>query len=219
MIRNGTSGAPGDNAQFVGTATTLGNSFPATPFQGFAQFGFEFQDGSDHGAGSVSGTVNSDPQPSISATYSFTTDNGTSLPPPGTGTLALNFQSALTNSESSLAAIGTTFTDPNDANTYIAIDPTSGAITGQVDVGGSTPGNCVLSGHVNLPNPSYDVYGIQLTFSGCTGSYAALSNGGDATLSGLAMLDSTASPETLLAGVSGQSPGTTYNAFVFSLQE
>ncbi len=220
MIRNGTSGNPGDNAQFVGTATASGNSFPATNFQGFAPFGSEFQDGSTHGTGSVSGTLSSSPSV-ISATYTFTTDMDNSLPPPGTGTLSLTLQTTLTSSGSSLSAIGENFTDPNDANTYIDVSSTNGAITGQADAGSSNPGTCTLSGQASILNASYDVYGIQLTFSGCTGSYASMSSGSNATLSGLATLEPAAgsTPATLLVGVSGQSPGSTYNAFVFSVQE
>lgn len=207
IIRIGTPAAPADNAQFVGTATASGTSLPSTSFQGFEPTGgTPFFDGSYHGSGTFSGTV--DAGSSISANYTFTTDMNTTT----TGTLSLNY-SAQTGQGSSLSAIATTFTDPSDSNNFIAIAPSTGSVRGEADVGGTSPGNCSYTGTVGILKSNYDIYSVQLKFGTCTGVYGGLSN---ATLKGFATLDPTASPASLLLGVAGQSPGTTNNAYVFS---
>jgi hypothetical protein len=55
-----------DLAQFVGTASTTGNSLSAN-FEGFSQLGTTFDDGSTHGTGTLSGAVSE--RSSLALTY------------------------------------------------------------------------------------------------------------------------------------------------------
>jgi len=80
------------------------------------------------------------------------------------------------------SATGTVFTVSADG-TVFAQDATTG---------------CVINGTVSIINPSYNVYGIEVSYASCTGSLIPL-NG--LTLAGLAALDNTKSPEQVLAGV------------------
>lgn len=203
------STSPADLAQFVGTAAASGTNFPTSNLQGFEPTGgATFSDGSTHGSGSVGGTVSA--AVSVNANYTFTTDSNTSY----TGSLSLSY-SAQSTTGSSISAIGTSFTDPTDAATTLAINNATGAVTGQINILNSTA-TCQVSGTVAILNSHYDVYGITLSFSACSGAYVGLQN---ATLKGFATLNTSVSPATLLVGVAGQSPGTTNNAVVFYGQE
>src|ERR1700686_1054554 len=97
-----------DGTQYVGTATTTGAAISAS-FDGYAPFGTTFADGSTHGMGTLSGTINE--RVSISSTTQFRTDNGTS----SSGTLSLTFDS-LYNFASSLATISGNYTDPKSGD-------------------------------------------------------------------------------------------------------
>jgi len=99
--------------------------------------------------------------------------------------------SALYSVPSALATISGTYDDTatgtvftiNSNGTVFAQDATTG---------------CVINGTVSIISPSYGVYGIQVSYANCTGSSAQLNN---VTLAGMVALDSTKSPEQLLAGV------------------
>jgi hypothetical protein len=65
---------------------------------------------------------------------------------------------------------------------------------------------CVIGGQVSIINATYNAYAIQLSISGCASPKDVL-NG--LTLTGLATLDTTASPTALLGGVNGNLMGTT----------
>jgi len=133
--------------------------------------------------GILSGTIQG--RQSIGGTATFTCPNGTV-----TEGISLTFN-ALYDVPSSLATISGTYRDSatgtaftiNADGTVFAQDATTG---------------CVINGTVSIINPSYDVYGIEVSYASCTGSLIPL-NG--VTLAGLAALDNTRSPEQLLAGV------------------
>ena len=178
-----------DGAQFVGTATTSGNNLSGS-YSVYLPTGYVFQDGSNHGTGTVSGTITA--RQSITATFQVTTANGNSSS--GSGNFSFN---SLYNSGSSLAAISGNYTDPNTGAT-ISISG-SGAIFSQDAVTG-----CVINGSVAIINSSYDVYSGSYSFSNCQGAYAHLNN---TTATGLGILDTTASPIQAVIAVSNAAAG------------
>ena len=71
---------------------------------------------------------------------------------------------------------------------------------------------CTYTGQISVINPSYNLYSVSITASGCTGNYAVL-NG--LTEQGLATVDSTVTPNVLTLGSSVTLPtgGTYINDF------
>jgi hypothetical protein len=137
----------------------------------------------DLGSGILAGTIV--PRQSIGGTATFTTPVCTV-----TEGISLTFN-ALYYVPSSLATISGMYTDSATGTAFtISAD-------GTVFAQDSTTG-CVINGTVSIINPSYNVYGIQVSYASCTGSLTTL-NG--LTLAGLAALDDTKSPEQVLAGV------------------
>ena len=185
-----------DNVQYVGTATTSGTSVTAN-FDGFTNLGTQFPDGSTHGSGSVSGTVNA--RSSMTLSTQFRTDAGTS----SSGTLNLPFN-ALYNRASSLSTIAGNFADGGNTITVSS----NGAIFEQDPNTG-----CVVNGTVSIINASYNAYRIAYSFASCTGQAAVL-NGLQFT--GLGTLDNTQSPEHAVVGVTAMS-GSTKMAIVLNL--
>jgi hypothetical protein len=183
-----------DGVQYVGTATTTGNSISAN-FDGYAPINTAFGDGSTHGTGTLSGTIVA--RTSISVTIQFETDAGTS----SSQTLALTF-SSLYDVASSLATISGNYTDPSTGD---VISVSSGGDVSWQDAASG----CVGNGTVSIINASYNAYGVQFTYSNCTGAAAAL-NGVQFT--GLGTLDNAVSPEQFLVGVNGAAGATTYAA-------
>jgi hypothetical protein len=169
-----------DGTQYAGSGTTSGNALSGG-FEGYPPFGQTFADGSTHGAGTLSGTVSE--HSSITASYNFTTDNGTAT----SGTISLTFDPSY-NSASSLATVTGTYSDGNGG--MVTVDA-SGAITG------SNPNSgCTVNGSVAIADATYDVYTVSTTYSGCVGIYAAL-NG--ITLTGLAAPDLSVNPVQVFA--------------------
>jgi hypothetical protein len=72
---------------------------------GFVPLGFKFPDGSGHGTGSITGTLQA--RATINATTTFQTDSGS----PSNGTLNLTFDK-LYNRASSLTTLSGNFTNP-----------------------------------------------------------------------------------------------------------
>lgn len=187
-----------DGVQYVGTAATSGNTVSAN-FDGYAEFGTEFADGSTHGAGSLSGTIVA--RTSISVSTQFRTDAGTN----STGTLTLTF-SALYDVASSLSTVSGNYQDPDTGDII--------SVTSSGQVSWQDPATaCVGNGMVSLINASYNAYGIQFSYSNCTGAAAVL-NG--VQFSGLATLNSDTNPEQATIGVTGTAGATPY-AIVFGL--
>ena len=125
------------------------------------------------------------PRQSIAGTASFATIQAISLTfnalyyvPSSLATISGNYEDLATGTVFTISAGGTVF----------AQDVTTG---------------CVINGTVSIKNPSYNVYGIEISYASCTGASTPL-NG--LTLAGLAALDNTKSPEQLLAGVWSSGP-------------
>ena len=171
--------------QYVGQLTTTGDTGSGT-FDGYAQFGTTFADGSTHGHGTVTGTVQQ--RVSLSAGTQFTTDNGAVT----SDSLTLSF-SSLYNRASDLSVLAGNFT--STTNGIVFSVTSTGVITAQ----DATTG-CVLNGAASIINASYNVYSVSLSYANCTGQYAAF-NGGQ--LKGVGTLDNTGSPEQFIVAVSG----------------
>jgi hypothetical protein len=183
----------GDNVQYVGTAVVSGTSLTAN-IQGIVPVGFTFADGSHHGTGSITGTLQA--RKSIAATTQFQTDLGAS----STGTLNLTFD-ALYNRASSLTTLSGNF--KNSASNAVLSVGTNGTLFSQDATSG-----CVLNGSASVINASYNLYNVQFDYASCAGQASAL-NGVQFT--GLATLDNTVSPERIIAGVTGTSNNVTYS--------
>jgi hypothetical protein len=187
-----------DGVQFVGQVATSGNTLAAT-VAGYSDFGTPFSDGSTYGSGALNGTVMSGS--ALSATLTFSTSGNTRM----SGTWSLTFE-ALPNESSSVAAISGNYSDTATA-AVLSIN-SAGAMTGQ------NPANqCVLNGSITTNDSNHDVYQVSYSYGDCTGAYAVL-NGVEFT--GLASLNSGASPAELTMAVTGSSPAGKY-ALVSSL--
>jgi hypothetical protein len=184
---------PVDGQQYPGTLAITNPNFPgdqpSMPYsgsltgsmQGFTPGGFPNYGVSDgNGTGVLSGIIV--PRQTINADV-FYTDNLTE-------TISLTFN-ALYYVPSSLATISGTYKDLATGTTFTI--NADGAVFAQ----DATTG-CVINGAVSIINPSYNVYGIEVSYASCTGSLAPM-NG--VTLGGMAALDNTKSPEQVLAGV------------------
>jgi hypothetical protein len=181
-----------DDAQYVGTASMSSNSLTGS-LEGFVPLGFVFSDGSTHGTGSISGTVQA--RSSINLTTQFRTDGGTA----SSGTLNLTFDS-LYNRASSLATLAGNFTNLQTA--AVVTVNTDGSIFSQDPTTG-----CVVNGAASIINATYNAYHIQFSYGNCTGQAAVL-NGVQFT--GMATLDNKVTPEQAVIGVTGQAGNTKY---------
>ena len=185
-----------DGAQYVGNASVSGTAVMAS-FDGYTPLGTTFPDGSTHGTGSLSGSVSE--RVSISANTQFMTDAGSN----SSGALSLAFNS-LYNTPSALTTISGNYTDPSSGD-VITIN-SDGAITWQDPATG-----CVGNGTISIINASYNAYRVQFDYANCTGQAAVL-NG--VQFSGLATLNTTASPQQAIAGVTGTAGGVTYSVVI-----
>jgi hypothetical protein len=172
-----------DGAQFTGTASVSGTTVSGD-LLGFAPFGATFADGSNHGTGTLSGTVTE--RSTLNLVIVFTTSAGTAT----TSTLPMSFN-ATYNNASSLATIAGTFTAVD--GTVVTVSA-GGSVTGQNAANG-----CVINGLISVINPSYNAYGVSYSFASCTGQYAVL-NG--VTETGLGTLNTVALPVQATIGVS-----------------
>jgi hypothetical protein len=182
-----------DGVQYVGTATVNGTSLTAN-LEGIVPLGFTFGDGSHHGTGSLTGTL--DPRKTITSTTKFTTDFNNS----DSGTLNLTFD-PLYDRASSLTTVSGNFV--NAAGSAVVTVGTNGAIFSQ-----DANTGCVLNGSISIINATYNAYKVQFDYASCVGTTAAL-NGVQFT--GLAMLDNTVPPEQIVAAATGQSGNTKYS--------
>ena len=103
--------------------------------------------------------------------------------------------SSLYDKASSLATTAGNYTDGPDT---LSIDG-NGVIFEQDPTTG-----CVINGQVSLINTQYNAYSASITYSSCTGTFAA-ANG--LTYTGLATLDQTVSPAELDFGLSTSANG------------
>jgi hypothetical protein len=181
-----------DGVQFVGQVTTSGNTFAAAVL-GYSNFGTPFGDGSTSGSGTLNGTVMSGS--TLSATLTFSTAGNTAMD----GTWSLNFQ-ALSNHGSSLAAISGNYRD-TASNTVLSVN-SDGAMTSQDPVN-----HCVLNGSITTHDGAHDIYEVSYSYGDCSGAAAAL-NGVE--FSGLASLNTGATPVQLTIAVTGSSAAGAY---------
>jgi hypothetical protein len=183
----------GDGVQYVGTATVNGNSLSAS-VEGFVPLGFTFPDGSAHGTGTISGTLES--RKTLNASTQFKTDFNNN----STGTLNLTFDT-LYNRASSLTTVSGNF--KNSTNSAVVTVGTNGSLFSQDAVSG-----CVVNGTVSILNSQYNAYQAQFDYANCAGQASAL-NGVQFT--GLATLDNTVVPERIILGATGQSGNIKYS--------
>lgn len=182
-----------DGVQYIGTATISGTSVTAN-VEGIVPLGFTFADGSHHGTGTISGTIQA--RQALDASTKFTTDLGNA----STGTLNLTFD-ALYNLASSLNTISGNYT--NTANNVVVTVGTNGSIFSQDSTSG-----CVLNGTVSIINASYNAYNVTFDYASCTGQFSSL-NG--ISFTGMAMLDNTVTPEQIVVAATGTANGTKYS--------
>jgi hypothetical protein len=183
----------GDGVQYVGTATTNGMTVTSS-FNGYTAHGQTFPDGSRHGTGQLNGTITE--RSSITATFQFTTDTGTT----SNGTLSLTFSSSY-DVPSALGAIAGNYTDPTSGDVYSITS--AGAVTWQ----DATTG-CMGNGTITIIDATYNLYQFDFDMANCTGS-AVVFNGTQFT--GFATLDSSLSPAQLVAAATGTGAGVTYS--------
>jgi hypothetical protein len=182
-----------DGVQYVGGATVSGTSLKAN-VEGIVPRGYQFPDGSGHGTGTISGTIQA--RQSLAANTSFKTDAGNT----STGTLNLTFD-AVYNRTSSLTTLSGNFTV---AGTSVVVTVGSnGSLFSQDPASG-----CVLNGNASIINATYNLYKIQFDYASCVGQAAAF-NG--VQFSGMATLDSTASPEQIIMAATGTSGNIRYS--------
>jgi hypothetical protein len=195
--------------QFVGTAQVAGTAL-AISLDGYSQFNAEFSDGSTYGVGTFNGTLTSGS--SITGTLSFTTSNNTA----STSSWSLTFSSMYDTAES-LSSISGSYTASTSA-VSAGTDPLGGASvtlssTGTLFAQGPTSG-CVANGTIASGNTSYNMFEVTYTLENCTGTYVGL-NG--IKFSGLAYLNTSASPAQIVVTVTGQSASATYFGLVSDL--
>jgi hypothetical protein len=181
-----------DGIQFVGLAQVSGSTLAVT-VDGYSDFPNSFSDNSTYGIGTLNGAVTSGS--SITATLTFNTDGGTAI----NGSWSLSYL-AQSNTASSPAAISGNYTD---TSTGAVLSITSnGVMTSQ------GPDNCVLNGSVSTGDTSHNIYEVSYTYESCTSTYAGL-NGVQFT--GLATVNTGASPAQLLIAVTGASSTNKYS--------
>jgi hypothetical protein len=179
-----------DLVQFVGTLTTSGGTVSST-FDGYAQFGRAFGDGSIHGTGTLTGTITL--RATLNLSYQFTTDDGTT----SSGTINLTYN-PLYAVASSLSAVSGNYTDTATGATV--------SVTGSGAINSQDPATfCVLSGQVSIINAMYNAYAVSFTYANCVGAWAVL-NG--VQFSGLASLNNASNPQQVVIGVTGAAGST-----------
>jgi len=181
-----------NQGQFVGSAQVSGSTLAVT-VDGYSNFPSTFSDGSTYGLGTLNGAVTTGS--SITATLTFTTNGGTAIS--GSWSLSYSSQSNITSSPT---AISGNYTDTS-TNAVLSIN-SNGVMTSQ------GPNNCVLNGSVATGDTSHNIYEVSYTYDNCTGSYAGL-NG--VQLTGLATLNTSASPAQLFIAVTGASSTNRYS--------
>jgi hypothetical protein len=184
-----------DGVQYVGAATVSGTSIHAN-VEGIVPRGFVFQDGSGHGTGSISGTIQA--RSSLSASTTFKTDIGNT----STGTLNLTFD-AIYNRAASLTTLSGNFTVAGTSPTVVVTVGSNGQLFSQDAVSG-----CVLNGNASVINASYNLYKVQFDYANCVGNASALNGVG---FTGMATIDTTQSPEQIIMAGTGTSGNVRYS--------
>ena len=181
-----------DGVQFTGAVQVSGTTLAVT-VDGYSDFPATFSDQSTFGIGTLNGAVTT--ATGITATLTFTTNGGTTLP----GSWRLNFL-AQSNTASSTGAVSGNYTD-NATGAVTSIN-SAGEMTSQ------NPGNgCVLNGSISTNDTSHNIYQVAFSYGSCTGMYAVL-NGVQFT--GLASLNTSSAPAQLGMAVTGASSAARY---------
>ncbi|HEX9138498.1 MAG TPA: hypothetical protein VF848_01825 [Steroidobacteraceae bacterium] len=183
-----------DGVIFAGVIQVAGTTLAAA-VDGYTVYPLQqFADGSTYGVGTLNGTVTTGG--TMTTSLSFTTDGGTAVDDDWSLTY-----SPLSSDASSLAAITGNYRDTDAAPATLTGATLSvsgaGALSAQVAANG-----CVLNGTATTDDASFDVYQISYTLASCTGEYAVL-NG--VQFSGLAIVNTSASPTDIVLAVSGKS--------------
>lgn len=153
-------------------------------FQMLTALGSTFADGATLASCTMSGALAE--RQSLSVTINCTTTSGT----PSQSVVNLSYD-VVYERESSLQTIAGNYDDAGpiltiDANGILfEQDPTSG---------------CVSNGQVNVIDPAFNVYDIRFRFSNCSGASSFLN---DTEFEGMAVLDNTVVPESLMIAVAG----------------
>jgi hypothetical protein len=201
-----------DYSQYAGTLSVASAAITAT-LKGYPNFPDTFADGSISGSGPLTATV--DQATSINGSLAFVSSSGTAYP----GTYALGYAD-VSAVGSAMADVATSYTDASttdpNAGATITITATvtagvTSAIAGTIASTGATTG-CVMTGTIMTADQTTDVYEVAYSYSGCTGSFAAL-NG--IAFTGLAALND--SPLQLLMAVNGPVGGAPIYGLVSSL--
>jgi hypothetical protein len=186
----GGSNLIGDGVTYVGTFVTQENAIDGD-MAAIRQPGYYYPDRAISGTGTIGGSIVE--RMSVSGAVDVNTDPATSTVGGSTFTsqLSLTF-SPVYNRPSALAtvagnfALGTSVLSVSNDGAVFALDP----------------GGCVINGTVSIVDARYNMYDASLTFTGCAG----IANG--ATLTGLATLDNSVSPEQLVLGLSNVAGAT-----------
>jgi len=181
-----------DGVQFTGSVQVSGATL-AAQVDGYSNFPASFSDGSTYGIGTLDGTVTTGA--TLTATLTFTTNKNTSIP----GNWSLTFE-AFSNNGSSTSDISANYTDTTTG--AILSITTTGVMSSQDPNTG-----CVLNGSVSTSDSTRAIYQVAYSYGSCTGNYAVL-NGVQFT--GLATLNSNASPTQLTMAVTGASSSNKY---------
>lgn len=177
-----------DGAQFYGTLTISGNRGTSS-YTGIAPPGGAFSDGSTHGTGSLTATIQSRARLDITGT--FTTQNNAM----SNVTMTVQYDSGY-DADSALATVAGNYTNPTTPGSDTFSIANDGVVTY------SDSSGCMATGTVTLIDAQYDLYNVEFTFANC----AAPVNG--LQLRGLLAIDSTASPNLLVLAMHGTSQGT-----------
>lgn len=184
--------APQTEEQGFGTGSVSG--FQITlDYTYVAPFGFVLADGSSSASCSASGTINEFTSISVSTTCD-TSAGGTF-----SNSAFLNYDS-LYERDSSLATIAGNY---DDAGLTFNIAGNGVIFEQDPDTG------CVTNGQVSIIDSQFNAYDILTTLSNCEGEFAVF-NG--ATFTGLATLNNTVTPETVVFALTGDVQGVTVSA-------
>lgn len=185
--------ATGCASVVTGTLSTDGSALSGNIFEAAVTYSTgssiqtdcAYADGSTWGSGTISGTVTQRSSATISTDVN-TANGGSAVSAPST----LTFNSLYDEGASLAKIAGSWITSTGVVNTIAA----NGSFSSQ-----DQSSECMVSGQYSIPNASYNLYSLSVTFSNCAGIYSVL-NGQTAT--GLVTIDDSVSPRQLDGGVS-----------------
>lgn len=153
-------------------------------FQMLTALGSTFADGTTLASCTMTGTLAE--RQSLSITVNCTTTSGT----PSRSVVSLAYD-VVYERDSSLQTIAGSY---DDAGPVLTIDA-NGVLFEQDPASG-----CISNGQVNIIDSAFNVYDIQFGFSNCSGPSSFLNN---TDFDGMAVLDNSVVPESLMIAVSG----------------